>query len=164
MNTQRIVKLGFGAVLLILIFVSILISLSPEPSDQIQIANALKSSISASREGRAGGVLDLLSQRLQVNGEEVQGNTQTIAKIIRSQKPDVVIEEPLALVTGDEARIVSPVTLKVNILGQSIERKLSSVTLIFRRESYRKWGIIPRSSWRLAEVQVPPGSEQDWNQ
>lgn len=134
------------------------------PTDEAQIASALRESTQASHDGRANGVLDLLSRRLQLNGSPVDSDTASLSRYIRNQKPTVVVADPHALVTGDEARIVSPITISVNVLGQSIERKLNSVTLIFRRESFREWGIFPRSRWRLSEVQTSADLEQGWSQ
>lgn len=164
MNNRKIVAAGFVAVIAVLVAVMALISQGNASSDQDQILAALQRSIEDSKDGRPGGVIDLIDRHLQVNGEAVEVQNRTIAKLVRAQKPEVVVSDPRPLVTGDEARIVSPVNIKFSILGQTVERKLASVTLIFRREVFRDWGITPRSKWRLAEVQAPEDVEQNWPQ
>jgi hypothetical protein len=133
------------------------------PSDETLIQEALAESIKASREGRAGGVMDLLSQELRVNDID-PGTRAQIARMVREWKPDVEVVDPTPLVTGDEARIVSDVDLKIGFIGPKIERRIPEVTLLFRRETGREWLVLPADRWRLYRVFAPPEATQDFLQ
>lgn len=124
-----------------------------QPVDEKQrIRDALARSIQDSREGKPGGVLDLLSQNLVVNTQEFSANRQQIANFVREQKPRVEIPNDEPQFIGDQARIVSPVTIDAGLFGS---RQLDQVTLIFRKELAPKWGIIPDHRWQLVDVRVP---------
>ena len=137
--------LGFGAFVML-----------GRPDDQTMIQQALAESIKASREGRPGGVMDKLSLNVKVNDEEYKGNSQQIADFIRKSRPEVSFSNTKAIITGDEARIISPAHLKAQILTQTMERDLSSVTLVFKREDDRAYLVFPVKNWKLAEVRVDP--------
>ena len=126
------------------------------PDDQTLIKQALDESIKASREGRPGGVMDKLSMNVKVNDQEYSGNSRQIADFIRNSRPDISFTSSKAIITGDEARIISPAHLKTQILTQSIERDLSSVTLVFKREDDREYLVFPVKKWKLTEVKVDP--------
>jgi hypothetical protein len=149
--------------LLCVLFVGgkVLISDGNPPDDRKLIQEALTESITASKEGRPGGVMDKLSANIKVNDQNVNGNALEISRFIRDRKPDVEVENTDPEFRGDEATIVSPVTITVSLLGQSISRRLKEVTLVFKKEPDREFLIIPISRWKLAEVRVPEGSVAD---
>ena len=151
-TTRVALFLVFGA--LVLIFVRVGIGLANQPSDQAQIQTALKNSLEAGREGKPGSVISMLSDQLKVNNQTAPDLSQ-IAQFIRENKPDVTVERTQALITGDEARIVSPVDVKVNFVGQTLQQRLEGVTLVFRKEPARQFLVLPTSAWRLTEVRLP---------
>jgi len=131
------------------------------PDDKALIKTALSDSIKATKEGRPGGVMDKLSMNLKYNGESESGNQTEIARYIRNSRPDITVEQPDPIVVGDEARIVTPVELKVNQLGITMSKRLKEVTLVFHKEDDRDWLIFPNQKWKLAEVEVPDSSVAD---
>ena len=153
--------MGLGVLLVLLVGGRVIVSVLNPPDDQSLIKTALAESITATKEGRPGGVMDKLSANLKFNGENESGNQAEIAKYIRNSRPDVTVESIEPVVTGDEARIVSPVDLKVSTLGVDMDRHLKEVTMIFRKEDDRDWLIFPNRKWKLAEVQVPDSSVAD---
>ena len=101
--------------------------------------------------------MDKLSASFQINGMR-PGSRTDIAKFIRDNKPDVEVENTQAFVSGDTARIVSPVHVRISFLTMKWDQRVNDVTLVFRREDARKWLVIPTRQWRLTEVIVPDGA------
>lgn len=153
-----------AVIVVVLIGLRVLMAGGPGVSDQQQIEQALAESIQASKEGRPGGVMDKLSTRLKFNSEDTGGNRNQIAEYIKTNRPDVKVLHKEAVVTGDEARIVSPVTISVNILGQELSKDLKEVTLVFRKEDDHVYLIFPTKKWKLAEVEVPDSTVYDFLQ
>ena len=141
-------------VAIVLLAVRVGVTLIQQPSDQAQIEAALAESIKASKEGRPGGVLDKLSNRLLVNDMETSGNRSQIADYIKQNRPDVYVKQKRATITGDRAEIVSPVDIELNVLGQTRTLNLDEVKLIFRKEDDHLYLVIPTQRWKLAEVRV----------
>lgn len=123
------------------------------PSDQAMIDRALSESVQASKEGRPGGVMDYLADRLKVNSDEF--GSRQVANFIKDSHPDIVIPRSPAVVSGDQARITTPVSVKASYLGFSIDRKIDNVSLIFQRSEAHEWLFIPVKKWRLSQVLVP---------
>jgi hypothetical protein len=126
------------------------------PSDQQLIKEALQEAIKASREGRAGSVMDFISQKLKVNEVKIMG--RDAADFIRQAKPEIVVKSINPVVNDAEgtAIVQSTVNLKVSYLGFNIDRDVEGVTLKFARESAREWLIFPVKQWRLTDVSLPP--------
>jgi len=124
------------------------------PTDEVLIQQALAASIEASRKGEPGGVIDMLSQQLKVN-QQLAPDTSEIKRFIKASHPEVTLSNTRALVTGNEARIVSPVNLKFSFLGQTVNQPIDSVTLVFQKEEAREFLFLPVSKWRLIEVRMP---------
>lgn len=158
----RIVLLLVG-VAVVLGIVRVGIAVATKPDDQKLIEAALAESVKASKEGRPGGVMDFLSDRLKINNTDPGSRTQ-IANFIRDSRPDVVVSNHRAVITGDEARIVSPVDVQMNFLGQMQNRHLSEVTLTFRKEEATEYLVIPTTKWRLVDVQIPDASVYEFLQ
>jgi hypothetical protein len=144
--------------------IRIVMSRMNQESDQVLIERALAESIQASKEGRPGGVMDKLSKSLKFNELDTSGNRSQIAQYIKQNKPDVTVVNKKAVVSGEEARIISPVNIKIGFLGQGIERELKDVTMVFRKEEDREYLIFPTTKWKLAEVTVPDASVADFLQ
>src|SRR4051812_25538220 len=100
---------------------------APQPDDQALIQNALKDSIEASKEGRPGGVLDFLSSKFKINSESP--GRFDIAKFIREHKPDITVYNTKAIISGDTARIETPVEVKLSVLTQNFDQTIDHVTL-----------------------------------
>lgn len=150
-----------GAALVTLVGIKVATTLTGGPTDRQLIDRAVKQALEDSRQSKAGSVVDLLSKNLTVNEQATPSDVREVTKFIRASRPDVTLENPVPLVTGDEARIVSPATLKASILGQTLERRMGEVTLILRREDDKEWFLIPKKAWKLTEVRVPETSVAD---
>lgn len=123
------------------------------PSDQTMIDHALTEAVQASKEGRPGGVMDYLADQFKVNNDEF--GSRQVANFIKDSHPDITIPRSPAVVSGDQARITTPVSVKANYLGFSIDRKIDNVSLIFERSEGHEWLFIPVKKWRLSQVLLP---------
>ncbi|MGV3618657.1 MAG: hypothetical protein ACO1SV_25320 [Fimbriimonas sp.] len=157
-KTAKTIGIIVGVVLVLLV-VRIGISMANRPDDQKLIERALAEAVEASKEGRPGGVMDLLSRNLKINNQEVGANGRDIAQFVRDQKPDVDVLEPKAQIIGEEGRIVSPVDVDFGLFGK---RNLKEVTLIFKKEEGTEYLVIPVTKWRLVQVDVPEASISDF--
>jgi hypothetical protein len=137
------------------------IGLMSRPNDQQLIEVALDESIQASKEGRPGGVMDKLSTNLKFNDMDTSSNRRQIADYIKNSRPDVDVLDKTAVITGEEARIVSPVKLTINLLGERT-MDLDEVTMIFRKEEDRAYVLFPTRKWKLSEVRVPEQNVADF--
>lgn len=156
-------KRAYGILVLLIVAVfgvAIISHLAGQGDDKTKIQQALRDSLEASRKGEAGKVLDALSSKLSVNGQEASGFGSQIASFIRKQKPDITVTNQVPIITGDEARITSPVRVQVSlpIFGdQSVTVK--DVVMVFHKETAHEYLVIPVTKWRLTEVEAPPGLE-----
>jgi hypothetical protein len=160
MNASKKVKIivGYCAVAAVAVLVAFAL-LTPDPSDQELIKRALEDSIQASKEGRSGSVIELLSRNFTVNEQRV-GSFRDVARIIRDQKPDVEIANWQPTVQGDKAEIVTLVTVKLGFpLRQDV--RLAEVRLQFEREPATKWLFVPSKAWKLKNVDVPDSTLGD---
>ncbi|HVT12329.1 MAG TPA: hypothetical protein VHE55_08675 [Fimbriimonadaceae bacterium] len=124
------------------------------PDDKTQIRQALAEAIKASKEGRSGSVIDLLSEHFKVNGE--QPGFGQVAKLIKESHPDIVVDDTDPVVSGDSAQITSSVKVTGTFFGggqQSFSFK--DVQLYFKKESAMDWLIFPTTKWRLSDVSMP---------
>lgn len=152
-------KRAYGVLALLLLAVvglRVLTLYTGQKDDKSMIQESLRQALEAGRQGKAGGVLDLLSNSLTVNQQSTEGNISRVADFIRKQKPDVTVPNQQPIVTGDEARIISPVTVKTSlpIIGDKTFT-LKDVVLVFKKETAREYLVFPVSKWRLTEVQAP---------
>lgn len=125
--------------------------------DKAMIKETLRLSLQASREGKPGNVMEALSKSLTVNDQEASGNMGMVANYIKNQKPDLEVTNPTPIVTGDEARILSPVKIKTSLpfVGEKTIT-VKDVTMVFHRETAREYLVIPVKKWRLVQVLAPP--------
>src|SRR5580658_486734 len=84
--------LALGMLLVLLIGGKVILSVTHPQDDKKMIQDALSESILASKEGRPGGVMDKLSANIKYNNQDVGGSERDIARYIRSNKPDIVVE------------------------------------------------------------------------
>jgi len=122
---------------------------SNRASDTELIQQALKDSIQASKEGRAGGVLDLLSTEFEVNQMRFT-NIREISRVIRDMKPKVEIANWEPVVRGDSATLITPVTLSL----LTVSRTIPEVRMEFQKEDTMNWLVIPTKKWKLRRVRV----------
>ncbi|MEJ5170326.1 MAG: hypothetical protein WHU10_05005 [Fimbriimonadales bacterium] len=154
MGSPRSWILGTSIVLLLLAGL-LQIVLASGPSDEKLIREALRESLLASREGRPGGVVELLSDQLQFNNELV-ANKRQIAQFVRDARPDVSVSEQSLEVRGENALMVADVTVRLATpLGIQLDRTFDDVQLLFRREPATRLLVLPDSKWRLYRVVAP---------
>jgi hypothetical protein len=151
MNSGRVVLIAVVAVLGILGF-NLYQTFGRPTTDAQLIDEALERSLRDSKEGKPGSALDLLSKRFSINQNELGYDRASIADYIRKAKPDIEVPERHTRVFGDEARVTSPVNLRMEPLG---ERAIPEVTMIFQRQDDRAYGIIPVRRWKLVDVRIP---------
>ena len=151
---------AYGILIVVLGFIigfRVVSIMTSQKDDTTMIQESLRQSLEASRKGETGSVLDFLSSSIKVNGEGQDGARRQVADFIRKQKPDIKVSNQTPIVTGDEARITSPVTItaSIPILGdQTFD--LKDVVLTFQKETAREYLVIPVKKWRLTGVTAPP--------
>lgn len=129
---------------------------SKTTSDEQLIKDSLAESIRASKEGRPGGVLEILSRQFQINGQTISNETE-IARYIRDTRPNVEVLQPDPFIQSNVATIKSDVKLSMPGPFSAVGTTLEDVELKFQKESTMKWLIFPDRQWKLVEVKVPNG-------
>lgn len=150
-----------GLAVLVIVGVPVL-KVYPGPSDAARIDAALEASLKASREGRPGGVLEFLTDKFEIN-DQVVGTRREIGVAIRNSKPEVEVTNRDSEVFGDDAKIVSPVRVKVAFMGQPIDQRIEGVTILFKREPARAFFVLPTHTWRIDKVYLPEGVPLPWS-
>lgn len=126
-----------------------------QPDDKTLIAQAMKEAQTAGKEGRPGGVLDFLDLgQLNVNGVDASGTGREIANYIKNSKPDIELTKIEPIVTGDDARLESPATVKVGIAMLSRTVTIPNVVVNLKKQVDREWFIIPRKSWKIVQIRA----------
>ena len=123
----------------------------PKPDDRDQILTALKDSIAASKEGRTGSVLELLSRNFKLNGEGINGSQ--VVSMINKYRPNISISNKNPDIDGDKAVIRSSAALEVSLPPLTLN--LDRVSLNFERQQTFHWMIIPSHDWKLVSVSIP---------
>lgn len=141
-------------VLVVFAFVAGFALLRPRPSDEELIGRALDESIRASREGRPGSVLDLLSPSLTVNEEGVPYRRE-IAEFVRKSRPDVEVRNRKPTISGDVATIESPVRVSSSLPAVPLEHTFERVVITLEKERTREWLVLPGRRWRVTKVTIP---------
>ncbi|HWA83466.1 MAG TPA: hypothetical protein VG820_08545 [Fimbriimonadaceae bacterium] len=128
--------------------------LANRPDDKTQIRQALADAIKASKEGRSGSVIDLLSEHFKVNGE--QPGFGQIAKMVKESHPDIVVNDTDPVISGDAAQITSSVRVTGTFFGAGQQTfDFKDAQLYFKKESAMDWLIFPTTKWRLSDVRLP---------
>lgn len=151
---MKAAKIGFVVLLLVgVVALGLRVGTATSVPDRVLIDQALDEAILASKEGRAGGVLDLLSRQLVVNGEPVLQRGE-IADFIKRQKPEVTIERTPLTVSGDgkTAAMKAPVSVKLRLLTFEKAFTFQNVTFEFAKEEATEYLVIPTKQWRLVRV------------
>lgn len=144
-----------AVILAVLVGIRVVMGLAPQ-DDKKLIREALAESIKASKEGRPGGVMDMISDKINVNGTPI--NKGPIADWIRKSKPEIVVQKQDPVITGEEAQITSPVQVKLSLPignGSAFDQTVNDVTMVFSKESATDFLVIPTTRWRLREVRLP---------
>lgn len=155
---NRRIAIALIAIAAVLFGYRVISDLSARGNDQTQIRVALNESIKASKDGRPGGVLDMFSQNLTLNRQDMPVDRSQIAQFIKNYKPSVEIPNQEVQIIGEEARMISPMEMSIGTFGS---RTVREATFIFKKEPDRLYGIIPTSKWRLTDVTVDEGVIQD---
>ena len=135
-----VIFLGF-AVMLTLVYVL-------GPSDDALIHQALDESVTASREGRAGGVLSRLTSNFTYNNEGI-GSRADASKWIQSLKPEIFIYRRDIQREGDKAKIITPV--EVSFEG-GMKVNLENVNISFKRHTGSRYWLFPYADWQIESV------------
>jgi hypothetical protein len=150
---NKTLKIVAGS-LAVLIVVRVGIGLQDHRSDKQQITDELQRSIQASKEGRPGSVFEMLSDKVKFNEQDASENMGQVADFIKQQKPDIQVENPDPIVTGDTAAITTPVDMTFSLLGISKTLRYKDVVLVFRREPVIHFLVFPGTDWKLTDVKV----------
>ena len=145
------VTAGFVAVLLI---GKVGLGFLNQPDDKTLIAEAVKEAQKAGKEGRPGGVLDFLSLDLKVNDEKMDGVRSEVASYVKNSKPDIEFTKLEPIITGDEARIESPATVKIGVAMFTKEVTIPKVVINLKKEVDHDWLFIPRKSWKITGIRA----------
>lgn len=124
------------------------------PSDRELILRALEESVRAGKEGRAGGVLEYLSESFTINRLD-PGSRGDISRFVREARPDVTVLRPEPIVRGDTATITSPVRVKLSARFLEFDRTFDNVIIRFRKETGTRYGILPTRNWKIVSVEAP---------
>lgn len=152
-----------GGSLLILLLAGLMqVLLASGPSDEKLIREALQESLKAGKEGRPGGVVELLSDQLRFN-DEVTPNKRQIAEFVRDSRPEVSVSEKSLEVRGDHALMVADVSVRLATpFGISLDRTFQDVQLQFRREPAARLLVLPDRRWRLYRILAPDANVSDF--
>lgn len=120
------------------------------PPDSVLIKQAIEDSTAAARNGEPSEVLDNLSRRFNYGGEVA--NRSDIIKVVRQSKPHIVVEDIKPLVEGETATVISPVTVKGDFMGFTIDTTFPRVTIGLKKELGTQWGVVPTPRWRIVSV------------
>jgi hypothetical protein len=137
-----------------------------QPSDEELIRQALDESVAAGREGRPGGVLEYLSQSFQINTQEPVRRSD-IARVVRLNRPKVTLGPWQPRIAGDLAVVETSADVELGGLDgggggafdalklPKTQFRLDSVTIRLRRETDRRWLVVPVKKWRVISVSAP---------
>lgn len=150
----------FACVGLLALVVINVIAVVNKPNDETQILNALEEMRVASIEGRPGGVLEYISDSIQLPvGTEDQWFGRSpkaeIARFLRQAEiRSVEIKEPKVEVYGELAQVTCSVTadLSYPMIGDA-SLAFDDVVIEFRREESRRLFVVPDSTWRVVRFQ-----------
>ena len=129
----------------------------PKTNDSDQIKVALLSAVKASKEGRAGGVVEYLASNVQVNGQKYDVNRQ-FTSFIRQYHPDITLGSLEPKINGDHATLTTD--LQISILKNTAT--LPGVTFTFEKEHDTKWLIFPSQDWKVTGASAPDEAYQQF--
>lgn len=118
------------------------------PTDEALIHQALDESVSASREGRGGGVLSRLTSNFTYNEEGI-GSHAEASRWIQGLKPEIFIYSREIQMDGEKAKIVTPV--QVQFEGGT-HFKLEKVQISFKKHTGSRYWIFPYPDWQIESV------------
>lgn len=143
--------IGSGIVVLVGLVV---LFFATSPSDDELIRQAINESTEASREGKAGSVLDHLSRSLTFNGNAIADRGE-IAKYVRLASPDVSFSSYQPIIDGDTATVKADVAINIDYQGMHMDQIVPGVEVSLARETGFRWVVFPASKWRITSVSAP---------
>ncbi len=149
-----------GGIVALLVVGKVGLTLIRQPDDMTLIKEAILEAQKAGREGRPGGVLDFLDPNLTINDTVVTGSQRQIADKIKSLKPDIQFTKIEPIITGDNARIETPATVKIVFGPMSKDIPIENTVINLKKTEDRQWVIFPKKSWKITDIRV---SEADLN-
>jgi hypothetical protein len=145
-----------GSIVLLLATGKIGLGFLNQPDDKTLITEAIKEAQKAGKEGRPGGVIEFLDiPQLKVNDVEANGAGKDISNYIKNMKPDIEFTKIEPIITGDDARIETPATVKVGVAMFSKDMTLPNVVINLKKEVVHEWLFIPKKSWKITEIRAP---------
>ena len=139
-------------VLVLSVLGTVLYQYFTRPSDRILIQQSLDETILAAKEGRPSPVLDGLSKNFTFGNESPL--RMDISKVVREAKPDIVVLNPEPTISGDEATIISDVSVKGDYLTMPIGSTFADVKIVFKRETSNRYLFVPWTKWRIVSVEA----------
>jgi len=118
--------------------------------DQSQIKSALENAVKASKEGRPGGVVEYLTNHIEINGVVYNVGPQ-FAKFIKQYHPDITLENIEPVIHGDHATVTSD--LQLSFLAHST--KVHNVTFSLEKQTGTTWLVIPSHDWVVTGAVAP---------
>ena len=144
-----------GGLVLLLVVGKIGLGFLNQPDDKTLITDAVLEAQKAGREGRPGGVLDFLDiPQLKINGEDAPFGGKEVANYVKNSKPDITFTKIEPIITGDDARIESPATVKIGIAMFSKDMTIPKVIINLKKEVDHEWLFIPKKSWKIVEIRA----------
>lgn len=123
------------------------------PSDKEMIQAALDESLSAARDGKPSPVLDYLSSQFEINGQRIADRPE-IARVVRTARPKITVQNREPQIMGDTATIVSSVQVDADYLGFTMNQTIPNVTIRFKKESGTRYVVVPYPKWRIIGVEA----------
>ncbi len=154
-------KVVIGAVVLAVLAVVIKV-FAFGPDDKQMIQAALDESLAAAKDGKPSPVLDYLSSKFEINGERMADRPE-IARIVRTARPNIVVQNREAQITGDSAMIISSVNVDADYLSFSMNQTIPNVKIKFAKESGTRFLVLPYPKWRIVGVEAE-GLPSDYTQ
>jgi hypothetical protein len=135
---------------------------SQKPDDTTLIQQAVKDALAKSRNGEPGGILDLMSAKIQFNGTEYDGSKSSIADFVKKNRPEITFANTSPEVTSDSsARIETSAKMKFALGPLSHTVDVPNVVIRLTKESHRSFLLIPRDEWKVSSVDAEFGQLPD---
>jgi hypothetical protein len=122
-----------------------------EPSDDAKVRASLAEIEKSGPAGDAFGLVEELSRGLTFNGNSEVSRGE-VSQWVRQGQPEIRFHRREPVLTGDEARLQTDVSVKANWMGMESGLTFEGVEMIWAKEQGWKWGVFPVSAWRLREI------------
>lgn len=122
-----------------------------EPSDIEKLRRSVAEIEESGREGDPFGFLDELRGDLTFNGKP-EASKGEIGQWVKQGKPQIEFLRRVPQIEGDQARLITDVTVAAEWMGMAQGVTFEQVELVWQRETAWKWAVLPVTGWRLAQV------------